>query len=611
MPLFFLLLSVALHWPLFTAADLMGSGDWDQSLAFSEVARKSIVDFGQLPLWNSYMCGGMPDLGNPHSHAFSPFFLLHLTFGSIMGMKLSCLLHHWLALWGLWALGRRLGFMPVASFAAALFFGFCNYWTLRAAEGHMTPFTLGYLPWALYFYFGAPRDWRNAVASGFCVALMILEAGISSVPHTAILFLLLTLLGIPLRTGGPKLRHLMLVGLTALLISAVKVLPLVESMTQFGPQRGPKQESLGLKLLWASLMNDSQTYNDIGVHLSRKWHWHEYGAYMGPVFLSLALGAMIRFIWRARLLVAAALFFLVYSMGSWSDYSPYNLIHRLPVFSSMHVPSRSLIIFVLLAALLAGFLVSALEKRISLLRSRWRLFAMIGGGGIMLFGFADQYVVALRALRDMPAIDGALAEQSYVKNRRKLISQGSRADFTLVEKTGNYRTPDRKNSIWRPHYLLIRNDIGVEECYAKLRVSRSARPEFTGHASSWRRSRNYQGMAFVEGGKGEVEVAQWTPNRITLSANLLNPAKVVLNVNFASGWQTNLSLPTHDHHGRVGVLLPAGKHHFDFYFWPRSVTLGLIFTILGLLGALAVYLLPRWRRRRRRHGAASSGKPGE
>jgi len=107
MPFLLLAVSCALHWPLFSSFDLIGSGDWDQSLAFAEVSRKSIVEYGQLPLWNAFMCGGMPDLGNPHSHAFSPFFLLHLIFGAIVGMKLSCLLHFWLGLWGMWALCRR------------------------------------------------------------------------------------------------------------------------------------------------------------------------------------------------------------------------------------------------------------------------------------------------------------------------------------------------------------------------------------------------------------------------------------------------------------------------------------------------------------------------
>lgn len=49
------------------SSDALVFWDWERNLAFLEYARKSIVDYHQIPLWNPYHCGGMPGIAYPES----------------------------------------------------------------------------------------------------------------------------------------------------------------------------------------------------------------------------------------------------------------------------------------------------------------------------------------------------------------------------------------------------------------------------------------------------------------------------------------------------------------------------------------------------------------
>ena len=87
------LASLAFGWQLFGLWDRWGSRDWDQHLFFHEAPRKTIVEYGQIPLWNPYYCGGTILLGNPQSRCLAPTFPLVLAAGTVAGIKLDLLLH--------------------------------------------------------------------------------------------------------------------------------------------------------------------------------------------------------------------------------------------------------------------------------------------------------------------------------------------------------------------------------------------------------------------------------------------------------------------------------------------------------------------------------------
>jgi uncharacterized membrane protein YfhO len=78
----------------------------------------------------------------------------------------------------------------------------------------------------------------------------------------------------------------------------------------------------------------------------------------------------------------------------------------------------------------------------------------------------------------------------------------------------------------------------------------------------------------------------------------------MLNDTIYPGWQAsidghNADIIATDYMFR-GVWIPAGKHVLTFDYWPRSFTVGAVITILSILVALLLLIIPPVRKRRLR-----------
>ena len=87
--------------------------DWKYFQMLWEADRKSLVEYGQLPLWNPWYCGGNAQLANPQTQFFSVASLFSLLFGASVGIKLHILLHYMLGAWGTWKLARFLSLIHI------------------------------------------------------------------------------------------------------------------------------------------------------------------------------------------------------------------------------------------------------------------------------------------------------------------------------------------------------------------------------------------------------------------------------------------------------------------------------------------------------------------
>jgi len=93
--------------------------DWDQCLQLRWVARYTILHFRQFPLWNPYRCGGMPMLGHPLSDFISPFLILDLLFGPMVGTHLEVVVQIAAGFSGACFLARSRGISRLGATAAA------------------------------------------------------------------------------------------------------------------------------------------------------------------------------------------------------------------------------------------------------------------------------------------------------------------------------------------------------------------------------------------------------------------------------------------------------------------------------------------------------------
>ena len=96
-----------------------GRLDWDYHMQLHWVTWYTITHFHQFPFWNPYKCGGMPLFGNPQSAILTPFLLLDLLFGPVIGLHLDSIVHVALAFGGAYFLARVLGISRLGAVACA------------------------------------------------------------------------------------------------------------------------------------------------------------------------------------------------------------------------------------------------------------------------------------------------------------------------------------------------------------------------------------------------------------------------------------------------------------------------------------------------------------
>ena len=67
-------LTAAFCAPLFASAQGLGILDWDQHLFYYASVLKNVVEYGQMPFWNPWYCGGNVLWQNPQIPLLSPAF---------------------------------------------------------------------------------------------------------------------------------------------------------------------------------------------------------------------------------------------------------------------------------------------------------------------------------------------------------------------------------------------------------------------------------------------------------------------------------------------------------------------------------------------------------
>jgi len=146
----------------------IGVADWDSQFFYHAAPLKTILEYGQFPLWNPYFCGGAPMLASPELSFLSPAYVLVLLFGEVVGVKLVIVLFTVLGMWGMYMLSRTLGLGRVSSLFPPVAYIMSSWYALRITEGHsgFLPFAL--LPYVVAFYVKSveERSIKSFILSG-------------------------------------------------------------------------------------------------------------------------------------------------------------------------------------------------------------------------------------------------------------------------------------------------------------------------------------------------------------------------------------------------------------------------------------------------------------
>ena len=264
--------------------------DWDQNSASQWSAYWVIHRYHQFPFWNPFECGGMPLLGDPQSHFVTPWFLLTMIFGPVVGLHLQVIIYDAIAWAGGYVLGRVLGLRRISAICIGTAFAGSSWFFLHVAAGHIVLLIFVYLPWIIAAGWAASErgQLRYAALCGAVIALSIFE-GNPFPPLYEGLTLALVLLGrAAVQLNARPVFALVLAGVFAVGLGAVKGLPAVETMASH-PRPADVGYSNSFYALGEGLLSRYQDHDRPSLN---GWGFWELGAYVG-LFAVIALAGLV------------------------------------------------------------------------------------------------------------------------------------------------------------------------------------------------------------------------------------------------------------------------------------------------------------------------------
>jgi len=515
--------------------------DTRQFLMMWEVSRVSLRDFGELPSWNPYHCGGVFHFLDPQVPFPGPlFFLLFLFVPAVAAIKLWNVAHLVAGALGARALAKDSGADPPSQVLAAVLLvapgGVAEH--LGGGQLWYSPFLL--LPWAIWAHRRAIRDTRYAVLCAAIFALMVLEGGVYPVPLglCAIAFDSLLRVRDPIDRRGLA-RSLPVFAVLFPLLASVKLLPVLLFLRRI-PRFVPLDDRMSLAEVWQAFTTRHHP-RGFPPHV---YVWPEYDAYIGVAALALAAaGAALALLRRDRerrldLLLFALL--IVCAMGDVAGFSLFGLLHHLPIFASLRVPSRFFYPATVFLGILAATALTAIGPRLRILQVA---------------------VVALIAL-DVLSANGPR------------LRQGAGPPVALAAASRSFHLDARAD--YRSLPFFPQRGIGSPICYGGF--------DWPVPPSLW--FGNVPQQRIDPPGSGAATVLRWSPSELRFRVALAAPARLIMNQNFDPGWHASEGTPR-TYAGLLALDLAAGEREVTLAHRPEGFLAGLLLTLLGVALSVA------------------------
>lgn len=527
-----------------------GRSDWDQHFFYHGVPYTTLVEYHQFPLWNPYACGGNVLLANPQTRFLSPLFLLELCFGVVVGLKIEIWLHLLIGLYGMYLIASRLyRLTPVAALIPPAIYMFSGMYTTHLAAGHTNFLSLAYFPYVYYFFMKSLAIRQYAVFTGLVFAVMIFEGGTYTTFH-AVLFMLVISLFSAIRSRSARPFFMSgLAGVTGGLVSACKLLPMIELLRQF-PRQMPSTEALTFKIFTTALFSRSQT---LSLKLPQQlWSWWEYGCYIGIFALLLGVIGILLHGKKEWPLLCAGIVFLALTWGNFSPWAPWTLLHQMPFLQAFQVPSRFIHVVVFVLAIFAGFAINRLETfRLQRSVFPWLMLALA--------------MVSLCTLVfDLSFVNSRLFLEAFPYLPPPLTPQ-----------------PEFRQTLGHHHdmYRGLLENRGTLDCYEPIHFPQRAIPDS---------DPAYRGEVFTLGG-GEAHLSSWSPNRVTVTVK--GKGIVCLNQNYAPGWKTKEGRPVGAVSGLIAAEFTPDDSQITFYYLPGTVVAGCVISVLSIwIAAVSMFI---------------------
>jgi hypothetical protein len=541
----FAVISAALAIPILKAGGNWGVRDWDLFTTLHAAAVRSIAEYGQFPFWNPYIGGGNILFAHPEVPVLNPLFLLLLTFGPLTGLKIQMLVVYFIGFIGMYKLSRLLEISKFGSYIPPLVFMLSSYFALHFAAGHIPFQYFAALPWLLFFYKKALTKQVHILSAGGVVAFMLLGSG-AAVPMLFSLFFLFifSLFDIDAKRTYRPPGMAILIGICGLAFGAVKFMPMYDYLTRHPWIPEGTTQITPLWILPRMFLDFDQSLfaNKIQGYV---WGWHEYGAFIGPLALILAAMGLFYQFRRNWPYLALLVISIILAWGSFlPPVSPWDILHHLPGFESVRVPSRLILLGILALAILAG------------------------KGADVVAGFFE--------FRKVASI-GALFLAIAVTHLYVCLPVLGEAFTREPEKVTPHK--DFRQTVGDPNdmYAAFLANRGVIKA-AWISGYRPGRGILSGNdrVAEW----------FSEDNRVQVVSRRFTPNRIGFEVRTLLHGRLVVSQGYDPGWHATDGreiTPTSD---LVSFAVQRSDRHVEIYYYPDYFTAGALISILSVLMAL-------------------------
>ena len=541
-----------LAYPILKNLANWGIRDWDLFTTLHAAAVSAITDYGQFPFWNPYIGGGNILFAHPEVPVLNPMFGLLLLFGPLIGLKLQVLLVYFLGMTGFYKLARKLGISFYGSFIPPLVYMLSSYLTLHFAAGHIPFHYFSALPWLVFFYKKSVERPIHILSAGGVIAFVILGSG-AAVPLLFSLFFLfiISLFDINRTTRFKPPLYAVGAGICGVLFAAVKFFPMYDYLTRFPwiPEGTVQTTPMAILPKMFFAINQSPFADHIQGHV---WGWHEYGAFIGPLVVILAgLALVFRFKkdWPYLVLTAIS---LILVLGSFlPPWSPWDMLHKLPGFESIRVPSRFSLLAIFAIAILAG---RGVDIVLSLFKFR--------KGALTTVVFAA--VLGTHLYICMPILGETFT--------RKPENTAFNADF--------------RQSVGDPNHMysaFLANRGTIRAAWLSAYRPGRGILDYNNQVSEW----------YSDANAVEVIKRDFSPNRISFELMPGRGGILVISQGYDTGWRRADGGEISPFQDLVSFGVAPDDKHVEIYYYPEYFNLGLLVSVISILAALAGPVLYR------------------
>lgn len=515
--------------------------------SYEQAAALSVTQYGQVPMWSPWSCGGMYALGNLQSRFASPTLLLSALFGPRRAEPLTVFLFLVLGMEGLFRYARLRSRSALAGLVCAPLFALNGFYAVAWQLGWLNFYGYQLLPWLLLGTAGVCKGRLSGVALvAGAFALMLGYGGTYPVPMCA-LFVVLEVVGNALawRTRAQWRQGVWLLGATALLtlgVCAFRLWPVLETF-QSAPRIMAGRPGHALPQLGGMLFPLEALQGRAPATF-----------FLCPVVFVLAAVALLTR--RVVLPLVGAVLTLWLATGYHYPGALFVRMRELPFYEAMRYPERFLVLFACFASVLGAVGLGVLLARAR--RSRPVAWVAVGLCALGVAGWVPQrhnFDAITRRVELLPMPEQV--EQPFAQARGNRWAQG--------------------------HFLALnRGSIGCGEAYP-VPMSERLRGDLP------------QEEYLEDPSAGQARRLEWSPHRLEVEVRAERPVHLLVNQNWHPGWKSSVGEVV-SREGLLAVSLPEGEHRVVLRFLPRSGLGGALVSLLawGALGLVA------WRARQRR-----------